>query len=248
MAQAQVQTVQLAGGPVELEYRLAPDMVVFSHGFGVGRDAMGMFTSIVDGLPDECGYVLFGFNEIENGMTRLSSIEKQVERLRQVIAWTRAQAGVKRLMIVAHSKGCTIAALVMPENVHSVILLAPPLHIGSGLRQRFTTRPGTVRRGSTWIVPRSDGSTSLIDDAVFDEMDTIDGEKVITAYARKQPLYIIAAGDDGVLPGQDYSRVAAIPGTTFTLIENASHNFDGVSRKTLVAKVREYVTEAFRNK
>ena len=227
----------------EIEYRLAPRMVVFSHGFGVRRDARGMFTDIVENLPEGFGFVLFEYNMPEGDKLRLTSLSDQVARLKWVIAWARRQPGVESIAIVAHSKGCTVTALAQPDNVDGVIMLAPPLHVGSGTRTMFTTRPGAVRQGDTWSIPRSDGTTSLVDEAVFEEMATVDGEKVVIDYAQIQPLHVVAAGDDRILPNQDYSRVAAYPGATLDVINGASHDFADAARQPLVRLVSKYLSE-----
>lgn len=228
-----------------LEYRLAPSMVVFSHGFGVRRDARGMFTDIVTGLQDQIGYVLFEYNQDEAEGLRLTSLAEQTGRLKQVIDWTRQQPDVQRLAIVAHSKGCTVTALAQPDKLASAIMLAPPLHVGSSIRRRFTTRPGAVQHGSTWIVPRSDGTTSLIDENVLDELDTVDGEAVVLSYAQKQPVHLIAAGGDRVLPEQDYAKVAACPGATLDTVAGASHDFEKDARTPLVQLVTNYLRKDF---
>lgn len=241
MAVLPSQTAMLDG--FEVEYRLAPHMIVFSHGFGVMRDARGMFTEIAAKLPDGFGYVLFDYNTQEGDKLRLTNLSDQVIRLTRVISCTRQQPGVKHLTIIAHSKGCIVTALAEPKDVAGVIMLAPPLHIGSGTRTRFTTRPGATRQGDTWSVPRSDGTTSLIDEAVFAEMDTIDGEQAVLSYAQMQPLYVIAAGDDRILPNQDYAKVAACTGTIFATVEGASHDFEGAARQPLVDLVNTYLRE-----
>jgi len=238
----QATTITLDG--FELEYRLAPHMVVFSHGFGVRRDARGMFTDIAESLPNGFGFVLFEYNMPEGDKLRLTSLSDQVARLKQVIAWARQQPGVESISIVAHSKGCTVTALAQPDNVGSVIMLTPPLHVGSGTMTMFTTRPGAVRDGDTWSIPRSDGTTSLVDQAVFDEMATVNGENVVIDYAEKRPLHVVAAGDDRILPNQDYSRVAACPGVTLDVIPVASHDFAGAARQPLVHLVTQYLTES----
>ena len=77
------QTITLDG--FELEYRLAPSMLVFSHGFGVRRDSRGMFTDIIQHLPEDFGYVLFDYDSSENGMTRATLTGEQIARLKRVI-------------------------------------------------------------------------------------------------------------------------------------------------------------------
>ncbi len=224
-----------------IEYRLESNLVVFSHGFGVRRDARGMFTDIVANLPAGIGYLLIDYNKSENDALRLSSMSDQVARLQTMIAWAKQQPGVRQLALVAHSKGCTVSAMAGAEQLASVIMLAPSLHAGSGIRARFTTRPGATKQGATWAIPRTDGTVSLIDEAVLEELDNSDGEKAVLAYGQKQPLHIIAAGSDNVLIDQDYSRVAQCPGATFVTIDAADHDFTGVTRQPMVEAVVGYL-------
>jgi pimeloyl-ACP methyl ester carboxylesterase len=95
------------------EYKLAPEVVVFSHGFGVGRDNRGLFTGITECLPSGLGYVLFDYYDYNDALATvvLTDFTEQTKRLRQVIDWAQKQPGVVKVHLVAHSIGCIVAAL-----------------------------------------------------------------------------------------------------------------------------------------
>lgn len=234
--------VQLDG--FTLEYKLAPRMVVFSHGFGVRRDSRGMFTEIVANLPAGIGYVLFDYNNDENGATRTTYASEQVERLKKVVQWVSTQPTTEQIALIGHSRGCTIISLARLDGMQGVILLAPPLAAGHA-RQYFTGKPGSVRKGADWYVPRSDGSTTIIPDGIFDEFEQIDPEKALLAYAEMRPLMVIAAGADKVLPDQNFSDVRRSPCVMFATIDGASHDFVAAAREPLIREVNGYLSEAF---
>ena len=243
MASSGSQTAKL--NDFELEYRLAPNMVVFSHGFGVRRDSRGMFTDLVRSLPDGFGYVLFDYDDVVGeGTLRATYATAQVDRLKQVMAWAKAQPGVERIGLVAHSRGCIIAALASITSLSAVILLAPPLVDGHA-RRYFTTKPGTVRKGDDWYVPRSDGTTTIISEGVFQEFEDVQREEVVLSYVAKQPACLIVAGADKILDDQDYASFEHNPNVSLAAIPGASHDFDGASRQELIRLVNNYLQKSF---
>lgn len=243
MAKAAVRVIQLPSGPLEVECRLAPTMVVFSHGFGVRRDSRGMFTDIVAALPAHVGYVLFDYDRPADGGVRATYAVEQIERLRQVYTWAKQQPGVGHVGIIAHSRGCLIASLAQIHPLPMVIMLAPPLAQGHA-RQYFTQKAGTERHGDDWYVPRSDGTTTIIPEGVFEEFDTIQREKEFLEYAGLQSMLTVIAGADGVLGDQDYSQLASNANITLATVPGASHDFAGEARRELIRLVQKYIKES----
>lgn len=226
----------------ELEYRLAPHMVVFSHGFGVRRDSRGMFTDISQHLPADFGYVLFDYDNIDGEMLRATYAAEQIVRLQRVVAWARQQPGVENVGIVAHSRGCLITSLARIQSLSFVVMLAPPLAQGHA-RHYFTNKPGTIKRGDDWHVPRSDGTTTIIPEGVFVEFDQVQREAVLLDYAVVQPMFVVVAGADGVLGEQDYGHLEANPNITLQTIAGASHDFADAARQPLIHLVSKYLNE-----
>jgi len=225
-------------GSFEVVYRLAPQMVVFSHGFGVERTARGMFSAIVANLPAGYGYALFDYYDFRDDEIEVTTFADQQARLLAVIDWVRQQTGVSTLSLVGHSMGCVIASLAKPAALDHVIFLAPPLQIGARTRRYFTAKPGARQDGDSWVVPRSDGSVSRFPEKLFDEIEAVDSAKALLAYAASQPLVVIAAGADQLLQAEDQSvlRSAAI---TRLVVAGADHNFSGPARQPLIDLVRQ---------
>lgn len=234
------QTAMLDG--FEVEYRLAPHMVVFSHGFAVRRDSRGMFTDLAASLPETAGYVLFDYDGTEGDMVRATYVADQIARLRRVVDWVRQQPGVKTISMIAHSRGCLIAALAKIHPLHCAIMLAPPLVQGHA-RQYFTHKLGSIRKDDDWYVPRSDGTTTIISEGVFEEFDQVQREAVLLEYADVQPMLVIAAGADGVLGDQDLSGLGQARNIQLETIAGASHDFEGAARQQLINLINTYLKE-----
>lgn len=226
---------------ITVEYQLAPQMVVFSHGFGVRRDARGMFTEIARSLPDGYGYILFDYNEVddENHTIRITDFAEQVVMLQKILAWTVAQNGVRSVSIVAHSMGCIVTALAGPQNTGELILLAPPTSIGERTRRHFTTKKDAEKHDGMWVVPRSDGTVSIIPETLFDQYEAVDAAAVLQELAALHPYTLVAAGADEVLTDAHYDALAANPRIDFINIANASHDFERGARQQLLDTIAQ---------
>ncbi|HVX24624.1 MAG TPA: alpha/beta hydrolase [Candidatus Saccharimonadales bacterium] len=226
--------LQLDGG-LTIEYQLAPNMVIFSHGFGVRRDARRLFTDIANALPVNYGYILFDYYDYGPDGTIFTTIADQQARLQAVFAWLQNIQPDAQLNLVAHSIGCVIAALVAPPNLTHVCFLAPPLAVGGQTRAYFTGKEGSFcDEQGVWHVPRTDGSISLIPSALFDEMEAINAEHLLHDFAVQQPLLLVTAGNDQVLSDTDYTQLSKLPTVIATVIPNASHDFAEAARAPLV--------------
>ena len=229
-------TVQLGG--FEAAFQLAPQMVVFSHGFGVERSARGMFSDIVTGLPAGFGYTLFDYYDIRDNEIGLTTFAEQQARLLAVIDWARQQAGVLTVSVVGHSMGCVIASLAKPTALDHVIFLAPPLQVGARTRRYFTAKPGAHNEGDIWVVPRSDGSVIRFPKKLFDEIEAVDSATALQAYAATQPLTVVTAGADQLLQAEDQSFLRS-PAITRLVVKGADHNFSGPARQPLINLVSQ---------
>ena len=226
-------------GDVELsvEYKLAPHMVVFSHGFGVRYDSRGMFTEIAAALPSDIGYVLFDYNDIDeaHNLVHANGFSDQTRRLAAVLEWTKRQEGVKQVSLIGHSLGSLVIADLAPPEIHKMLLLVPPTtSLGGARRGRYTNKQGVQLVRGVWHIPRQDGTTTLISEAVFDELDKVDAEGELVKLGMLQPFTLIIAEADDVLLDDDYTELMVMDTITSLGVEGANHNFDGQARPELI--------------
>jgi pimeloyl-ACP methyl ester carboxylesterase len=234
-------TLDFADNKITIEHQLASQMVIFSHGFGVGRDGRGLLSDIAHALPSGYGFVLFDYNDIDEGKhtVRFTSFSKQVERLKAVIDWTRRQPGVTTLHIVGHSVGCIVAADLAPEVIGTVVLLAPPTKFNESRQPRMTTKPGAKQVEGIWHIPRKDGTTTIIAQADFDELARIDPEGELVKLALFRAYTLVIAEADEVLQDDDYTELIVMPNVTALGIEGADHNFSGPARQKVIETVNQ---------
>lgn len=232
-------TLTVEGSAVSIEYKLAPKLVVCSHGFGVRRDARGLFTDIVAGLPEGWGYVLFDYDAFDEvtGRVIVNGFTSRVARLRAVLDWARRQTDVEQLNIVGHSMGALTVADVAPEDIGAIVLLAPPLSLGLRFAELYTKRPGAKHSGHSWTIPRSDDTTTVVDDDLFAELINIDAEAELAKLAFFRPYTMVLASSDEILQDEDYTDLIVMPTVSMISIEQASHDFAGQARAELVTVV-----------
>lgn len=219
-------------------------IVVYSHGFGVYKDDRGLFPDIAASLPNTKP-VMFDYNRAEaNNMLIASTLEEQVEKLRQVYTEARASNPDTTIDLICHSQGCVIAAMAQLEAVRKTIFLAPPdASFGANIDQKIANvkerkkRPGTeILPDGSISYPRRDGSTTIIPTAYWDSRRDVNPMSLYTALAEKTDLIIVQATNDEVIGMTDFSE---LPETVKTVQMDTGHDFENNSRPELVNLVRE---------
>jgi dienelactone hydrolase len=130
--------------------------------------------------------------------------------------------------------GCIVTALAQPTAVEAIILLAPPTSVGERTRQHFTTKKGAEKQDDLWLVPRSDGTVSIIPESLFDQYEQVNALEVLQQLATQHPYYVIVAGADEVLTDADYTSLAQSDNVQLKIISGASHDFKGETRHQLL--------------
>ncbi|HWT55767.1 MAG TPA: alpha/beta fold hydrolase [Candidatus Microsaccharimonas sp.] len=232
-------TLQVGERAVQIEYVLAPQMVVFSHGFGVRHDARGLFTDIVAALPKGWGYALFDYDSYDEATKQqhVVGFATRLKELKAVVDWALVQKGVEKLHLVGHSMGSLTIASLAPEIRGEIVLMVPPLTLGSRFVELYNKRPGVEHEGHTWSIPRSDGTTTIVDDVAFAELMSIDAEGELAKLAMFRSYTIVLAGTDEVLPDEDYTDLIVMPSVSMQGIDQADHDFSGRARKESVSIV-----------
>ncbi len=176
-------------------------VIVFSHGFGVERDARGMFSDISAAFP-ESESILFDYNVLDREKNTLTvrPISEQKDILLAEVAKVKEAFPGATIDIIAHSLGSVVTALASPAGIRKVILLAPPLELASSSLQRFADRPGSIiDPDGLSRLARRDGSFTLVPAAFWQERAAIDPVALFNTFADKTDLTIIFANQDDVV-------------------------------------------------
>lgn len=211
--------------------------VVYSHGFGVRKDARGLFTDIAASMP-EYKHVLFDYNEVDeaNNTLTVSPFDEQAKRLKlQLEALDDGEE--KMIDIVAHSQGCIITALARPSNIRRILFLAPPdKSTTERLVKFFGSREGSVMNlDGESRVPRRDGSTTVIPAAYWSSLQGLDVVGLYNRLADLAEVKFYVANNDEVLGATNFREadyrieLSPVPG---------NHDFTGEYRSGLIQSVR----------
>lgn len=216
--------------------------VVFSHGFGVRKDARGLFSDIGSALSG-VELVLFDYNKIneaENTVT-VTPLRRQAEMLKGILRDVRASTPGAIIDLVCHSQGAVAAALALPEGIRKTIFLAPPVDTNPDrMIAAFRSRPGSVvnTKGISRVT-RRDGSTTIVPASYWSERKDLSLIKLYNEFARHTELIIIKAMEDEVLgdvnfPGLDAKiETMSLPG---------GHDFKEPARQSLLGVLKGFLS------
>ncbi|MFA5841629.1 MAG: hypothetical protein WC835_01535 [Candidatus Paceibacterota bacterium] len=208
-------------------------VIIFSHGFGVRKDARGLFTDIADEFHD-VGKVMFDYNVFEenNNTIIVRPLDEQAEVLREVLLETKKIYPGAVIDIVAHSQGGVVVALSKPAGVRKTILLAPPVDMNfDRMVGMFKSRPGTlIDMNGVSRLSRKDGSITLVPASYFDGRKNIKPMELYEELSNTTELIIVKASEDEVLGDTDFSKLSRVK----VLNIDGDHNFTGEARKKLL--------------
>lgn len=212
-------------------------MIIYSHGFGVRKDARGIFTAIEEALPD-AEHAMFDYNEVDpvKNRIRVPSIAKQTEQLQQKINEIKQRYPGATLHLVGHSLGCVVAGLANVDGIESIVLLAPPIDLKNAekrMRNRLFARLRINWRGEI-KVKRRDGVTLVITHDYRKSRHGINPVELYNRLAQRAKVVVIGASDDKLLGRLDFSGLAK---NIRTLVLKADHNFSNDARDKVVAEV-----------
>ena len=237
----------LMTGGVEGEYwknEESNKVIIFSHGFGVTRDARGMFTELARLVEGNHTVVFFDYADVdENGNTTTFPFSEQTKKLEAVIEFAREQFSSREMDIVAHSQGCIIVGLVSPDDVSKIILVAGPISApGENMKEYFSQREGAViDEEGTSELKRSDGTLTFVPSEYWKGANEVNPAEMFLALAKKSKVYFVRAKQDQVVTGEDYSQII---NSKITFIElDGNHDFEGGDRKQWLTKMTELLKE-----
>jgi predicted esterase YcpF (UPF0227 family) len=209
-------------------------IIVYSHGFGVGKDDRGLFVDIAFALP--CfEHVMFDYNEKDqtNNTLIVPSLDIQKSELLNQLEKVRVANPEAEISIICHSQGCAVAAMAEPTGLKRAIFLAPPTDFDNQKSiERFRKRPGAIVdiNGITSF-PRRDGSTTILNADYWTSRENIDLTALYSEFAKSTEITIIQATEDEVLGD---TKVAELNNRANIIKFKSDHDFTGEYRKDII--------------
>ncbi len=213
--------------------------IFFSHGFGVNRNARGLFTDIENTVKQEFLCIRFDYNQIlDNGDMIIDSYSNMANTFLKVMDYIEDTYSVNRRYIIAHSLGCTIVAIAMPKNIEHAILLAPPIYPPyNEWLSYFGKRDGTkINPNGISILVRSDGKKSLITKGCLDDAKKIIPIEKYKTLSETTKLSFIKPADD-ILVKDSYNEIYSINNVR-VIEQKGDHDFSNTARQELLLNIK----------
>lgn len=219
--------------------------IIFVHGFGVKKDARGIFTDIQKSFAEDKNFenIKFIFTDLniiqKNGDLILNTLENQAEIMQKVYDREKENS---EIYIVAHSQGCVVATLCNLESLKKTFFLAPPTN--NDLQKsidRMKQRSGTIINLETdSIVERADGSKTIIPASYWksrEKLFYLDCYKNFSEKVGKENLEIILAKQDEIVSND---KILELEKMGDVIEIDGDHNFKN-NRLRLAEIIREEI-------
>lgn len=213
--------------------------IFFVHGFGVRKDARGMFPEIENFLQEKnsdlCCFYTDLNNFSNNGKdTFLLPLGAQLKNLESTL---KENFDCKdQNVLIAHSQWCVVSSLLKWYHFNKVIFLAPPSNNDfDKLLDNMKKRPG-AQINLDWesIFPRSDGSKTYIPKEYWDERKKLNYLSLYNEFSNQQKVTIIQAIQDELIDNTHLQK-ENIYADIFSI--DGNHNFDWADRPTLLSTI-----------
>lgn len=216
-------------------------IIIYSHGFAVRKDDLGLLSGIAEALP-EVESILFDYfevNEVENTIT-VCPLSTQVKHLNQVVSEVKAANPEAIIDLIGHSQGTIVAAMAKPDGIRKTILLSPSFDMSlDRTLARYQSKPGVeINLEGTSIIPSSTGLTKIIPKEYWQERVLVKPFEEYNAFAEKTDLTFIIANQDQLSPKVDLTELSP---KAHVLSIDGDHNFNDSARSPLIEIIRDLV-------
>ncbi|HPT30067.1 MAG TPA: YqiA/YcfP family alpha/beta fold hydrolase [bacterium] len=215
-------------------------VIIYSHGFGVRRDDMGLLTDIAASLP-EAKSILFDYFAVdkkEKTMT-ICPLSAQVQKLNQVIEKAKMDYPGAIIDLIGHSQGTVVAALANPIGIRRAILLAPVFDMNiERTLARYRQKPGAEINmdGTSKLPSGSSGLTKIVPAKYWQERAKDEPIKEYNTLAQRTEVLAIIAKQDQLLPPVDLKELDP---RIKVISLDGDHNFNGAAREPLLKAIKK---------
>ena len=214
-------------------------VIYFLHGFGVGRDARGMFLDIERVLLDDYLCVRFDLNLLnEKDEVVIPALSVMGKMFNGVIDYVESNFSIIEENCIAHSLGCMVGAMQKNIKYSSFVLLAPPLI--SPYKDRinyYQNRGDVINLSKVSKLSRSDGTVSILMPSFLHEEKESDPLKNYIDLSSRSHLFVLKPLQDQLLQ-YDYRGIKQLDNISYKEI-SGDHDFTGRSRSELIEEVRK---------
>ena len=215
MIEAGLRTITESGIQVDgkiLGNENSGQLIICSHGFGVLSDSHGMYNQICETFKDSYLTARFHYVSVDEltNSTYVYEFSRQVQKLKTVYEKLVKKYNIKKVVIIAHSQGCTITSLFLKEFsplVDKVIMLAypPNTDISQKMFKFFGSRVGAkINLKGLSTFPRSNGMTTIVPAVFWTEADKTNPPELFKYVNSRYDTYFIRATGDTVVSSDKY--------------------------------------------
>lgn len=208
--------------------------IVFSHGFGIQKDNLGLFT-FLSGKFHELGYetVLFDYYKYDDKSKEVYTMpfSEQAVKLQNVLDRIKIENPNKQIIILAHSQGCIVPTLCDVTGVSNVIAVSPFFITNKEeIYQRYSAREGSETNfNGVSRRKHSNGQVTVIYPEYWEERFNTDQYSLYNNLARNTKLTLIYGTNDKLVNSVDLEKF-----TNSKIIQTDSdHDFTGENRDKL---------------
>ncbi|MDQ6985465.1 MAG: hypothetical protein Q9M91_06970 [Candidatus Dojkabacteria bacterium] len=220
-------------------------IIIFSHGFGIQKDNLGLFTFIAEKI-EKLGMksVLFDYYEYNAETKEIFStaFSEQAVKLQNKIDSVSANNPDSEIIIIAQSQGSIIPTLCDVKNISKIIGISPFFMTDrESVHQRYASRAGNSAPDFDGVSKRkhSNGQTTVIPEKYWQERFNSKQESQYSELGTKTSLVLIYGSEDGLVESADLTKV-----DNCKLIElPGNHDFTGESRDSLYNEVLKELTQ-----
>ena len=216
-------------------------VIIFSHGFGVSKEARGLFTEIANAFTG-IKTVLFNYNKVDrkNNTITVKPFLEQVKILKRILKKQRAKNPKAVINLICHSQGSRIVAMANLPNIHKIILIAPSIDVGyEKMLARYKDNPKTeINFDGITKLARTDGSITLVPPKYWQERKNEPMPIILyNQLSKNAKVFIIKAKNDTILGKKSFKGLDK----KIKVIElKGDHDFKD-NRENLIKKIKEII-------